>query len=451
MKMCALSMCLILAACADSKAAPSIESGPMNGYSNHTEVGIWLRVTQPAQVRIRYWNERAPKSVSNRVFTSGGFDGRTVSARLTELAHGQRFTYEIDVRAGSKWVPQKPRTPLSFQTQLIWQRRSSPPDFSLAFGSCAYINDSAVDAPNAPSYGGGYGIFDAIATQRPDLMLWLGDAVYLRPADWSSAHGIHHRYRHARRTPALQSLLGRTHHYAIWDDHDYGPNDADWTYVHKGSALETFKEFWMNPSYGLPETAGIFTQFAWHDADFFMLDNRYHRSSSRAPDGHDKTQLGETQFRWLLDALTTSRATFKIIVGGGQFLSPFDQWEGYAQFAYERDRLLDELRKRHIEGIIFLSGDRHHSELVRLTPHGFYPLFDFTSSPLTSRGASASGELNSPVRVDGTLVTKKRSFGMLRFTGQGEARQVTLEARDVDGKRLWEHGIKAKDLKFPTP
>ena len=107
------------------------------------------------------------------------------------------------------------------------------------------------------------------------------------------------------------------------------------------------------------------------------------------PDGHDKTQLGEVQFRWLVDALTSSTANFKVVVGGGQFLSPFDRWEGYAQFAFERDRLLDEIRRRRIEGVIFLSGDRHHSELVRVHPDGLYPLYDFTSSPLTSRGASA--------------------------------------------------------------
>ena len=88
-----------------------------------------------------------------------------------------------------------------FQTQVIWQRRADPPDFSLAFGSCAYINDPSVDSTTAPPYGGGYEIFETIAQTEPDLMLWLGDAIYLRPADWSSPSGIHRRYRHARRLP----------------------------------------------------------------------------------------------------------------------------------------------------------------------------------------------------------------------------------------------------------
>ena len=157
------------------------------------------------------------------------------------------------------------------------------------------------------------------------------------------------------------------------------------------------------------------------------------------------------QFRWLIDALTSSPQRFKVVVGGGQFLSPYDRWEGYAQFAFERDRLLDEIRRRQIEGVFFLSGDRHHTELVRIHPTGLYPLYDFTSSPLTSRGASASGELDSPVRIDGTLVNKKRNFGMLRFMGPPTDRKVEFETFDNQGKSLWKHVIKAQELKFKSP
>ncbi|MGB0646154.1 MAG: alkaline phosphatase D family protein [Bradymonadia bacterium] len=446
-----LVVCSLLFACTPSTAAPFIESGPMNGFSTPKEVAVWARLSSEVPARIRYWTSKNPGATTVRNLNLSGRDGRTASTVLTDLPPGERFGYEIELKHNGRWLKQPSKGPLRFQTQVIWQRRSDPPDFSLAFGSCAYINDTNVDSTTAPPYGGGYEIFETIAQTDPDLMLWLGDAVYLRPADWASSAGIHRRYRHARRLPDLQALLGRTHHYAIWDDHDYGPNDADWTFVHKGSSLKTFREFWMNPSYGLPETAGVFTQFSWSDADFFLLDNRYHRSSSAAPDGHDKTQLGETQLRWLLDALTTSRATFKVVVGGGQFLSPYDRWEGYAQFAYERDRLLDELRRRKVEGVFFLSGDRHHAELVKVRPDGFYPLFDFTSSPLTSRGASASGELDSPVRIDGTLVTKKRNFGMLHFSGVGPERQVLMETKDANGKRLWSHIIKASELRFSQP
>jgi len=38
--------------------------------------------------------------------------------------------------------------------------------------------------------------------------------------------------------------------YAIWDDHDYGPNDTDGNYAFKEQSLKLHKQFWANPSYG---------------------------------------------------------------------------------------------------------------------------------------------------------------------------------------------------------
>jgi alkaline phosphatase D len=318
----------------------------------------------------------------------------------------------------------------------------------VAFGSCAYTNDP--DFEPASAYGGGYEIYDSIRKQSPDLMLWLGDNVYFRASDWGSPTGLFRRYARARALPQLQALLASTHNYAIWDDHDYGPNDSNRSYVHKGHALEAFKRYWANPSYGLPTTPGVFTQFTWGDVDFFLLDNRFYRSPSNAPRDGSKTQFGAAQFQWLVDGLTASRAPFKIVAAGGQFLSPFDRWEGSAQFPHEQQALTDMIIQRRISGVVFLSGDRHHTELVSIKPDGFYPLYDFTSSPLTSRGASADGEWKSQVRVPGTLVTKQRNFGLLKFDGPIKDRVLTLESRATDGRLLWTQTVKARALR-PMP
>ena len=48
----------------------------------------------------------------------------------------------------------------------------------------------------------------------------------------------------------MQPLLARTHNYAIWDDHDFGPNDSDRSSAIKAITLEAFKDSWPNPSYG---------------------------------------------------------------------------------------------------------------------------------------------------------------------------------------------------------
>jgi alkaline phosphatase D len=418
-----------------------LAAGPMLANGNHHDVTIWLRTLEPAEVAIRYWPRGDPRKTQQVLKKTAGEDGRILSVTLKKLTAGRQYTYTVSVDD----VIVETSNPLRFKTQTLWRRRGDPPEFTIAVGSCAYTNDPATEPPG-PQYGGGYEIYESIRAQSPEVMLWLGDNVYLRPFDWSSRTGIFARYAQTRALKEVQPLLASTYNYAIWDDHDYGPNDSNWSFVHKSDSLAAFKAYWPNPSFGMRGHPGVFTQFTWGDVDLFLLDNRFYRSASSAPDGPDKTMLGEVQMRWLLDALSGSRAPFKIVAGGGQFLSPFHRWEGYAQFKTEQQRLIDAIVERRLNGVVFVSGDRHHSELVKLEPKGFYPLYDFTSSPLTSRGASADGEWKSPVRVPGTLVTQKRSFGLLKFSGPAKDRVLTLENRDVGGALLWARTIRAKEL-----
>jgi alkaline phosphatase D len=98
--------------------------------------------------------------------------------------------------------------------------------------------------------------------------------------------------------------------------------------------------------------------------------------------------------------------------------------------------------------VLFLSGDRHFSELLRVERPGMYPLYEFTSSPLTAgpfRDLPAE-ERENPEAVSGTIVTE-RSFGMLRFSGPRKDRAVTLEAYASDGRLLWQRRIAAAELR----
>src|SRR5207302_11210079 len=186
---------------------------------------------------------------------------------------GTHYAYELLVNGTVAALGR----PLRFETPPLWRWHTDPPDFTVALGSCAYINDAPCDR-SGPPYGGEYEIFDAIAGTSPDLMLWIGDNVYLRECDWTSRTGILRRYTHSRHLPELQRLLGATNHVAIWDDHDYGPNDSDRGFVLKDASLEAFRLFWDNPSYGISGQSGITTTFEWGDVQLFLLDDRYFRA-----------------------------------------------------------------------------------------------------------------------------------------------------------------------------
>ena len=87
--------------------------------------------------------------------------------------------------------------------------------------------------------------------------------------------------------------------------------------------------------------------------------------------------------------------------------------------------------------------------MLRIERPGAYPLYEFTSSPLTSRPWARidRAEYDNPDLVPGTLVGK-RQFGLVRANGAGDRRSITLESHDTSGTLLWRHEIPVRDLTF---
>jgi hypothetical protein len=186
------------------------------------------------------------------------------------------------------------------------------------------------------------------------------------------------------------------------------------------------------------------------DVDIFLLDDRTYRYPDRYPDVPEKTMFGAAQFEWLKQALISSRAPIKLVAAGGQFWNRVSRFEGLHQFPQEQKRLSAWLVEQKIDGVIFLSGDRHFGELLKIERPGAYPLYEFTSSPLTSQPAAKpdAAERENPDVVPGTL-QGRRQFGLIRVSGPGADRRIALEAYDSDGNVIWRHEIRANDLRFP--
>lgn len=438
------------AAIARGQSAPpsdALLSGPMPAYADLRETAVWLQTRYPAEAQLRFHPEGRPAEARlTKVVRTDEREDFVAVFTLAELEPGTRYAYEVYLDGRAVTRPYA----FGFRTQALWRWRTDPPDFTAMFGSCAYVNDPAYDRPGTP-YGSDHQIFRAMAARKPDLMLWVGDNVYTREVDFAAPSGIRYRYRHDRALPELQPFLAATHHYATWDDHDYGPNDSDGTFPLKDVSLEVFKRYWPNVAYGLADTPGVFHKFQWSDAEFFLVDDRYYRSPERLPDGPHKTMLGRAQMDWLKASLAASQATFKVVVVGSQALNPLSTSEAWVEFPAERTELLDFIRDQRVAGVLFLSGDRHRTELIRIERPGAYPLYDFTSSPLTAGTATPRGaEVDNPHRVAGTQLVE-HSFAELRFEGKPDARKVRLSAYDTNGTMKWEQVIAAGDLAFPKP
>lgn len=433
---------LALIACCELYAQNTLlQSGPMVGYSSYKEVMLWVQTKAAAKVHFEYVEKENPGvKMKSEVVETGKGDAFTARIPVA-VSEGKKYSAQLFINGKVVSLPY----PFEFKSQKLWQFRTDPPDFSLVFGSCNYVNEPEVDRPGNP-YGSGHQIFKSIADKKPDLMLWGGDNTYLREVDWDTRSGILHRYTHTRSLPEMQALLASTHHYALWDDHDYGPNDSDRSYWLKEEALNIFKYFWPNPNFG--PGGGTSGTFSWNDVQFFLLDNRYFRSPNNGNYG-PREMFGEKQVQWLIDALTSSRATFKIVAAGGQILNPVNEnfFEGYTKFAGERDKLLNALKEAKIPGLILLSGDRHHSELSKMDREGTYPLYELTASPFTAGpvGDRAKNEKNT-FRLPDTYYGE-HNFAWLEVSGPRKERVLTIRLCSTDGKEIWKKEIKANELK----
>ena len=430
----ALALALVQAAVAQAY----LRAGPMLGYNTMREVAVWVQTADAAEVRLRYWPVNDVRdirySASAKTRAGGAFCATLVADSLDAGT-----VYEYQVIVGRQAVPTA--EPLRFQTQRLWEYRTDPPTVTFALGSCFYANEPAYDRPGRP-YGGTDSIFLAIDSLRPEFMLWLGDNVYLRPGDFDARSGVLHRYSHARATPELQPLLRHAHHYAIWDDHDYGPNDSDRSYVHKDWTREAFALFWANPPTAHPGLApGIGTSFRYGDIEFFLLDDRTFRAPNACRTCDPKPLLGPGQVDWLIEALVGSSASWKFVAVGNQFLNDAPVWENFsANHAAERDTILARIAGEGLGGVVFLTGDRHHTELSRLRLDSL-EVYDFTVSPLTSgaTGARALDEGNT-LRVAGTHYGG-RNFATVTVAGPRLARRLTLRVYDEGGALVWEREL----------
>jgi alkaline phosphatase D len=419
---------------------------PLAGHFTHNTVRIWLQADASVKARITYWPAKgAPED--SRSTTAVPLEAQRADSAVLEISNLRPDTrYEYFVSLGA----QRANATRFFRTAPA--PGTAPAEFRIYLGSCAYTEAMS---PNGNPYGDEFHIFDTIAANMqadalPHLMLWLGDNLYLRPngkflgvADFDSAERMAARYREVRSNAMLQKLFAATHHYAIWDDHDYGPNNSGKTFRFKADALGLFRQYWPNPDMGSPELPGTWTSFKHQDAEFFLLDDRYYRDDEQAPVSDDKAMFGPRQMAWLKSSLAKSKATFKLVCNGSQLLSEDQNGKhsGWHSYPAERADFLAWLATEKIPGMLFLSGDRHNTQVFRLKQAGAPVVYEYSCSPLTARLSKLSKTDRANPRFVNGLGVERRNFGTLEFAGAGASRKIVAGCFDSNGKKLWERTL----------
>jgi alkaline phosphatase D len=432
--------------------ANHVISGPMVGHVELRTAEIWMEFTSEVTDASVLWISKDPpgKAWPQARFSLTRGHVNVGKAVMTGLEPGKTYIYSIRINKNSQTVARGEVT-----TQELWQWRKPAPDFSFLTGSCSYFNEPAYDRP--VPYGKDSSIFETMSKERASFMLWLGDNWYTRESDYYSQWGMAYRAHRDRSLKVLQRFWKAMPHYAIWDDHDYSWNNGDKSFPLKATSREVFKNYWCNPSYG-EQGEGIYTKFTWNDIDLFLLDDRWFRSNDHLKDSLNgqpnpaKKMFGDQQMEWLKNALLNStenpNVSFRIIATGSQVLNPMSPWDCFRHSPVEYNELMNFLNEYKINGIVFLTGDRHHSEIIKVDRAGNYPLYDITASSLTASPSKTSGvEKNNPYRVIPEIT--ENNYARISITGPKAERKMTVEFLGLKGQKLGEWSVSLKDLSAP--
>lgn len=317
----------------------------------------------------------------------------------------------------------------------------------IAFGSCA---DQDKPLP----------IFDAIADQKPDLLVLLGDTIYadlhLAKGEQVTTDRIKAKYDVLAKLPAWQRLRGTCPLLATWDDHDYGKNDAGVEWHLKDESQAIFLDF-----FGVPPDSPRRKQKGVYNAATFgpegqrvqviLLDERYFRSPLKtgAPTATVRrpylpttesgaTFLGDEQWKWLEDRLREP-AELRLIGSGIQVVADEHPFEKWANIPAERDRLFKLIRDTRANGVVVLSGDRHLAELSILTDAVGYPLYDVTSSGFNQADKGWRAPEKNSHRV--AAMPYGDNFGVVTVDWSAADPVVGLQLRDVTGEIVVRHTL----------
>ncbi len=286
-------------------------------------------------------------------------------------------------------------------------------------------------------------IWEGVLSTKPDLFVLLGDNIYGDTRDMAKLKA---KWSVFAEKPGFRKLRESCRLLAIWDDHDYGENDAGIEYPKKVESQQIFLDFLGEPKDSVRrKTPGIYDTVTigpeGKRVQFILLDTRYFRTALKRAPNREKGKgpygpnesskaevLGKAQWEWLKKALREP-AEIRIIASSIQVVSTTHGWEAWGNFPKERERFLELLKKTKANGVIILSGDRHAAEISRLDGVLPYPLFDVTASAMNQTLRPDNEE--NPHRIGDRYF--KENFGLLKIDWSKPKPSITMEIRGLKG------------------
>lgn len=324
----------------------------------------------------------------------------------------------------------------------------------IAFTSCMSVNAYPDHQP----------VWSQIESQKPDVLVLLGDSVYNDCPPYHDKNGnphpsntgtseypgylpddfclhLHDLYKRQLAIPEFRSLLAAVPTYAIWDDHDFLWNDAGAGFSRNNSHIDKayysstlfncWREALAKKGAGFPSThddpsiQGQYANLVHLNYDDFMPG---YKNQLLAPnlvlhltDGRSwrkgSSILGKNQRQLLGNAIENTPAAIHIIASGSTFTGKHTQgWAGYSD---DYDWLL-KLAANY--KILMFSGDIHKNRIES-------PINTNTTNKFFEIVSSGAAVDFLTIRKDGRSSPKNsfnysEHFGILEF--KNDAIEVSL-------------------------
>ena len=432
---------------------PQIDYGVGAGDPLSGRAVVWAHVDRPARMRVEYATTESfasARQVDGPIATTD--TGLTARVSIGNLRSGQDVFYRVRFEDPSNSrVVSEPVTG-RFRTAPAAGRT-----VRLAWSADTCGQGWGIDAAR-----GGMRLFETMRRAEPDLFLNVGDTIYadqplgetvtledgttwgnlVTPSkskvaetldEFRGCHLYNRLDEHYRRFAAE---VGQA---AMWDDHevrdnwypaqvlgDRAPYDEKRVDVLASRARQAFLEH-----YPIALEAGAGTRIYRRVpfgplVDVFALDMRSYRGpngqNAQPAAGPDTAFMGAAQTRWLLDALSRSRATWKVVAADMPLGLVVGHQPGFHEAVANADagvplgrelelaELLKTLKARSVRNVVWVTADvhycaAHHYDPARARGVDFEPFWEFVAGP-------AHAGTFAPVPLDATFGPEVRFSGV---------------------------------------
>ncbi len=397
--------------------------GPMLGNVKKDGISIWVRTTQPSKVQVKAFDGKS-ESLSNQIMTEfeGDLAGRL---KLNGLLASTTYTYKIIINDTIEVSNER----YFFRTL---PDREDQERARIVFGSCPH------------RWGlGNQQLFNTISQRSPTAMFLLGDIAVQDRMDHIGMHRADYLLRDFQE--AWSGFASNVPVYASWDDHDYFGDDLGgipdgYSNLDRINVRKVFRNSWANPSYGL-QHEGVFFATEIGSAKIVMTDNRYFRKEI------GDSFLGDAQFGWLKQQITTCNSPFLILSCGtmwsDQVSNGKDSWGMYDP--KRRQEIFDLIEKNKVTTVIFISGDRHGARGFTIESGSGFEFHEFQVASLGGRVGPPTRKPEWRNQLYGTAGVF--AFGELTLDEKNRNKYATFRLIDQEGEVLFKKRLTSKDLK----